>query len=675
MKKIIKIIAVLLLLVVLAAAAFIYTFDANKYKPEIASVAQSLTGRAVTIEGDADISIYPWIGIKLNNVVIDNTTGFSKKTFARIGQFDININIVPLLQKRLDIGKLVLHDLTVDFETNLTGENNWTDLSESPENKDALGKYGLVGLAIGGINLTDANINWLDVATGKYFKVLKASLETEAVIKDKPLPVTFKAYLESSQPEWQAAVSATAELMFDEDQPVFDVKNIKLKSKAILPEEKGGSLSFAMVTDGKVNYKDATARLTNTRFSVFGLIMSGEYDVINLFSVPTIQGPLKVKSFAAADLIKHFNIEMPPLTNESSLKNISLTAQFKTDFDAVYFDELSVQLDQNFIRGFVHIDSVANMVVRYDLDMNQLALLDYTKATDEGEQDVFMLPVDLIRSSDVEGTIDITSLMVGDVELRDFHVESQIANAILKANPITTWVNDSEIKAAIQLEARDKPQGQVLLKVNNVNANSSINPMLVSIVGDESLIIEGMLDVDANLKTQGMSIAEHKKSANGVVRVAMKDAVLQGVDVDYLSRGVVVDYANRNNFRTRKSYAPEFTPDKRAEVKSLDASFKASNGRFNNKDLKIVTQEFTITGSGSIDFINKKLDYRPVIDVNVEDRVDIRDKLRDHPMEYHVYGDFAGLKREFDMDKYELLVGRLLLQESKMRRNRQLNAR
>ncbi|MDH5711485.1 MAG: AsmA family protein [Gammaproteobacteria bacterium] len=675
MKKIIKIIVLLLFLVVLAAAVFVYTFDANKYKTEIASVAQALTGRTVTIEGDAEISVYPWIGIKLNNVVIDNGAGFSKQTFARIGQFDINVKIIPLLQKRLDIDKLVLHELSVDFETNLAGEYNWTDLSGSHENQDALGKYGLIGLAIGGINLTDANINWLDVTSGKYFRISKASIETDAVVEGKPLPVTFKAYLESSQPDWQAAVSATAELMFDGEQPVIDINNIKLKSKAILSEEKGGNLSFALVTDGKVNYQDATAKLTNTRFSVFGLIMSGEYDVSNIFSVPTIEGPLKIKSFAAADFVKHFNVEIPPLSNEDSLKNISLVAQFKTDFDAVYFDELSAQVDQSIIRGHVHIDSIANMIVRYKLDMNKLALLDYTKAPAEDAPNVFMLPVDLIRASDVEGSLDIDSLMVGEVELRDFHAESQIANAKLTANPVTTWVNDSEVKAAIQLDAHDKPQGQVLLKVNNVNADASLNPMLVSILGDESLVIEGMLDIDANLKTQGLSIDEHKKSANGLVKIAMKDAVLQGVDADYLSRSVVVDYANRNNFRTRKSYAPEFTPDKRAEVKSLDASFKASNGRFNNKDLKIVLQDFTITGSGSIDFINKKLDYRPVIDVNVEDRVDIRDKLRDHPMEYHVYGDFANLKREFELDKYDLLVGRLLLQESKIRRNKQLNAR
>ena len=42
-------------------------------------------------------------------------------------------------------------------------------------------------------------------------------------------------------------------------------------------------------------------------------------------------------------------------------------------------------------------------------------------------------------------------------------------------------------------------------------------------------------------------------------------------------------------------------------------------------------------------------------------------------MEYHVHGDFKKLQTKFELDKYELLVGRLLVQEAKIRRNKQLN--
>jgi len=95
--------------VILLAAGFIYTFDANKYKNEMAEVVATLIGRQVDIGGDVNISIYPWIGVKLNDLTIENNAGFTKKTFAKIGQFDINIQIMPLLEDRLEIDQLVLH--------------------------------------------------------------------------------------------------------------------------------------------------------------------------------------------------------------------------------------------------------------------------------------------------------------------------------------------------------------------------------------------------------------------------------------------------------------------------------------------------------------------------------------------------------------------------------------
>ena len=124
MKTFLKVFAGMIVLFVIAIAGFIYTFDANKYKEEIAELVESVSDRPVSIAGDMDISLYPWIGIKINDVTIENADGFSNKTFATIGQFDVKIKMLPLLQKRLDIDKLVLHRLVLELETNAAGEKN-----------------------------------------------------------------------------------------------------------------------------------------------------------------------------------------------------------------------------------------------------------------------------------------------------------------------------------------------------------------------------------------------------------------------------------------------------------------------------------------------------------------------------------------------------------------------
>ena len=148
----------------------------------------------------------------------------------------------------------------------------------------------------------------------------------------------------------------------------------------------------------------------------------------------------------------------------------------------------------------------------------------------------------------------------------------------------------------------------------------------------------------------------------------MDNTIVQGIDLDHASRSVVADYANKNNFKTRRSFVPEYKPGRKTEFNNLSATFNVSNGKLLNNDLLLVSEKANITGSGSIDFINRKLDYRPVIDINVKNTLDIRNKLRDHPMEYHAHGVFENLSHEFNVDKYELLLGRLLVQEAKTRR-------
>ena len=78
MKKFLIIFIIILLLLVLAVGAFIYTFDANKYKQELAELAQSYTGRPIALNGDVKLSLYPWIGVQLQDMTIGNKTGGSK---------------------------------------------------------------------------------------------------------------------------------------------------------------------------------------------------------------------------------------------------------------------------------------------------------------------------------------------------------------------------------------------------------------------------------------------------------------------------------------------------------------------------------------------------------------------------------------------------------------------
>lgn len=674
MKTFLKVFAGVVVLLVIAVAGFVYTFDANNYKEEIAKLAESVTGRPINIAGDMDISLYPWIGIKINDVTIENTSGFSNKTFATIGQFDVRIKIMPLLQKRLDIDKLVLHQLALELEINTAGENNWSDFSGVSDNNNVEPESGLAGLTIGGIDVADSRLTWVDVNTGKQLKLSNLSLSTKVVSKGQPLPVELKAFVESNQPEWQAAVNAKTRLEFNDDSAVFDAKDLKLTVKALLPNTEMEKVTLAMVADSKINLQTRSAKLTNARLGVLGLVMGGTFDVENIFSVPVIQGPVKVKKFEAAKLAKHLNFDIPQMANAQSLGNITLTALFKTDFDSVYMENISANVDQSKVKGFVHITGLSQPVVRYELKADRINLDDYRLVKNELEQDETPLPLDFIRAADIEGVLDVEAITVGDTELHKVHMASNIENDIFNANPITMLVSEGEVKAAMRLDARETPAVSFVAEARQLDAKASINQLLTNILGDEAPVLSGRVDADANLKATGSSATALKTSAQGTIKVNMDKAIVKGIDFDHASYAVVADYAERNNFRVSRTFNVEHDPDRVTEFDRLHATFRVSKGKLINSDLLLESETVNVTGTGSLDFINGKLDYRPVIDMKVASTVNVRDKLRDHPMEYQALGSWGEITTEFDVNRYDLHMGRLMIQEAKANRNRRINS-
>jgi AsmA protein len=581
---------------------------------------------------------------------------------------------MPLLQKRLDIDKLVLHRLALDLEMNAAGENNWSDLAGASENETAGSEFGLAGLTIGGIDLANARITWVDANTGKQLKLTSLSLSTRAASKGQPLPVELKAFIESNQPEWQAAFKAKTSLVFHQDSAAFDAKDLKLTVKALLPNTEMENVTLAMVTDSEVNLQTNSMKLINARLGVLGLVMGGTLDVENIFSVPVIQGPVKVKAFDAARLAKRLNFDIPPMANAQSLKNISLTALFKTDFDTVYLDDISANVDQSKVNGFVHVAGLSQPEVRYELKADRISLDDYRPVNGEPDQDEMTLPLAYIRTADIEGVLDIDALTVGDTVFHQVHIASNIENEILDARPITMLVSEGELKAAMRLDAREAPAVSFVAEARRLQASSSLNPLLAYILGNKAPTVSGLVDVDADLNATGAGATALKKSAQGTIKVNMDKAIVKDIDFDHTSYAVVADYAERNNFRVSRTFHEEYVPEKITEFDSLHATFRVLNGKLVNSDLLLESETVNVSGTGSLDFIKGKLDYRPVIDMKMASTVNVRDKLRDHPMEYQALGSWGEITTEFDVARYDLHMGRLMIQEAKANRNRRLNS-
>jgi len=707
-KKLFKIIGIviggLLGIIIITVAALVLTFDANNYKNEIKEQVEQHTGRKFEIAGNIEISVFPWIGLKVEKVGLGNAPGFSKAAFAKIDQLDVKVKFLPLLEKKVEVDKIRIHGLSVSLETLANGSNNWSDLAGGAAD-DAAGAAPaakqsaaatkdeaapvLAGLAVNGLELIDANIVWADAKNNVNAKISSFNLETGAIKFGQPVPVKLSVKIQNNAPEMQASVVFNTQLKINEDFSIIDAIGFQLGIDANMPSVFQERLSFVLSMDTHVDMKQQAVQLTNIKFSIFDLVMSGAFDVNEFMETPEINGTLAIKDFNAHNLTKKLQIELPPMAGEKSLKNISVSMKIETDTKKLNLDDILVKFDASTIKGWLHVDDIQNQKIQFSLAMDAIKLEDYMPPKDESaqtdakeaapaaasasakEQDIeIVLPMELIRSLDLKGEFVLGETSLQEIPIKKFRVNTQVKGGVVKINPIEMNVLNTDVRMAVQIDARkNTPAYSFVLDANNLDSSAVIDPILNKLVGDEgSLKLVGIVSLNADVKTKGIKLSRLMKAARGKVQMDMGEFGMQGLDFNHFSREAAAKFLEKNKIPFNKT---TFLKEQRIKQKNLFNSFHASfiiaKGKAVNKDFSIKSKHVTLTGSGEVDFVNGSVNYQPVMQLKLDNPVDIRDKIRALPIIYHVHGPFGDLKYGLNSGLYFKNAGQLLKQEAKAR--------
>ncbi len=229
MGKLLKILAALVILLVVIAVALPFIIDPNDYRDEIVSAVEENTGRTLKIDGDMSLTVFPWVGIDLGRLSLGNAKGFGDKPFAAIEEASVRIKLLPLLGRQIVADTITLDGLKLNLAKNKQGVTNWDDLAkpavtdkkeqpgEKPEEQQQAKGAGLQGLAIGGVNINNATINWQDDSTGQSYQVNNFRLNSGAITPGSPVDLSLGLELASSQPQMTAALTLDGTVAVDDE--------------------------------------------------------------------------------------------------------------------------------------------------------------------------------------------------------------------------------------------------------------------------------------------------------------------------------------------------------------------------------------------------------------------------------------------------------------------------
>lgn len=137
--KILKIllisIVILILVLVIGAIIFIKTFDVNRYKPQIKSLANRALNRQVDFQtADLGISLKQGISLKLNNLVVTDDPAFQKDNFLTVKEVSLGIDALAyLLQKKVEVPSVLINSAQVTIIRQKDGSFNVQTIAKPSE--------------------------------------------------------------------------------------------------------------------------------------------------------------------------------------------------------------------------------------------------------------------------------------------------------------------------------------------------------------------------------------------------------------------------------------------------------------------------------------------------------------------------------------------------------------
>ena len=627
--------------------------DPNDYKPQISSAVKEATGRELTIAGDIDLSLFPWIGLKLGTVTLGNPDAFGPDPFAHIESAQVKIKLLPLLSQQVEMKTIVLNGLRLNLVVAEDGTTNLDDLMGEPAPEAAPAEtvppgepappVAPAGLAIGGVEITDARIHYDDRSIGAQYTVEDVNLTTGEVTLDAPVDIDLRAKLTSSEPRLTALLSLTGTLAPDLDaqrhrldqtrltldfdaadyattgqlslqtditadiaQSLYTVDSLTLNADIANADLPGGKLNAILTSNIAANLNDQTATVGDLKLTAAGLTLTGKIDATRIIDAPAYKGNLDVAEFNPKALLDALG--QPPMetTDPQALTRASANLQFTGDTVSAKIPTLTVNLDDTQITGNVVIANFETQAILYTLAIDAIDADRYMAPTVEetapvtpgeaGAAAAAEIPLDTLRTLNLEGTTTIDRLNVVNLKLSDIRHVISAKQGLINMQPISAKLYGGQYHGNIQLDARGE---QLKVSVDESLQTINAGPLLKDFMDTDMLSGTGTLH--AKLTATGQTPDDITNTLNGTVGFSFANGAVNGFNLAQLIRKAKAKLAGQTLSPEDELRSTDFS--------ELKGNLNITDGLIDNPDLSAKSPFFRIEGNGQANLVSQELDY------------------------------------------------------------------
>jgi AsmA protein len=342
----------IIVIVVVAAIILVNTFDPNSIKDNLTAFVQERTGRRLDIEQDIELSLFPWFAVETGGVSLSDDPAFGERDFVRVDTLSARIRVWPLLTRRVEVGSIALDGVLLNLGVDAEGRGNWSTLL--PQNRadapvlpeDREGETALEQLAVEGLELRNASIQWHDASGTLRYVVRDLNLETGEILDDEPVDVSLSLSLfdvvsqvtaaleldataarapapalrgvEAEIHVLDAAGTERAASTFSFDEAVFENGRLRggpVELSASLTDPPFGATELSLdatLTSLALDTGSETLAIDGLTLRTGGVEAELDLAGSSLFTTPQLRGEMRASGASVAQLFEALGLATPP---------------------------------------------------------------------------------------------------------------------------------------------------------------------------------------------------------------------------------------------------------------------------------------------------------------------------------------------------------------------------
>ena len=259
----------------------------NRNKDYFLSQAEQALGRKVSV-GDVGVTLWSGVGLTLNNFTMSDDPSFSSRHFVSAEDLQINVKLLPLLRKDLQVKRLILHKPVIQVIRNREGKFNFSTLGkerkekqkqpektekEPSEKEPKASPAFLIAL----VDVSGGEVHYVDQKAGTDFRANQIDFKVKDFDLNRPFSAELAAALFSEKQNFklQAQIGPIGSHTDFNDVPLdgkADIESLDFgKLKSTLPAVRA-ALPKDMDLSGIVTIKDLRLKGTLKNFSLKGAL-------------------------------------------------------------------------------------------------------------------------------------------------------------------------------------------------------------------------------------------------------------------------------------------------------------------------------------------------------------------------------------------------------------------